>query len=109
MSVIIGKWRRTSWGWDLLEMKGMICETINRQEIISALREVKCGKAAEVEEIAEEFLSKGGEAMVEELKRIFNVCINVAKVPRVDGRVITERVMETTENQVRDEQSGFKS
>ena len=41
MSVIIGKWRRTSWGWDLLEMKGMICETINRQEIISALREVK--------------------------------------------------------------------
>ena len=31
--------------------------------------------------ITAEFLSKGGEAMVMGLKRIFNVCLNVAKRP----------------------------
>ena len=68
MSGVIGKWRND-------------CDTIGTDEVRNALRRMKYGREAGLEELAVEFLTKGGEDIVEWLEMIFNLCINIVGVP----------------------------
>ena len=76
-------------------------ETSSNQEDRSALTKVKCGKAARLNGIAAELLSKGGETDGMAKKSLF-VCFNVVRVPEgcriypyteVYGSVIIEKAM----------------
>ena len=61
----------------VLEMKGM---NVSREELESALKKMSCEKDPGQDGIAAEFLTMGGEVMVEWLKRILKLCMNSARV-----------------------------
>ena len=54
---------------------------VEREEVVKALRKMKCGKAAGLDGIAVEFIKKGGDCVVDWLVRIFNVCMGRGEVP----------------------------
>lgn len=54
---------------------------IDEKEVRLALKKLKNGKAVGVDDIAAEMLKGGGNAVIEWLLRLFNVCMNSGKVP----------------------------
>lgn len=52
-----------------------------KQEVVNALRKIKYGKVAGVNGIADEFLKKEGDCVVDWLVWIFNICMDNGEGP----------------------------
>ena len=63
-----------------------VCERCNDNieyaEICEAVRKLKGGKSPGIDEVAVEFLKRGGECVLEWLVRMFNGCFREGKVPK---------------------------
>ena len=115
---------------------------VSINEVLEAVRRLKCGKASGVDEIKAEYLKSGGYVCAEWMVRLFNVCMSSGRVPKewkigcivplykgkgdplecknnrgisllsvpgkLYGRILIERVVENSEGQVGEEQSGFR-
>ena len=71
-SVMTGGGRRGVRGGRCMEI-----DDVRREEVVKALQKMKNGKATGVDEIAAEFLRKGGDSVVEWLCRLLNPCTPV--------------------------------
>ena len=62
---------------------GVKCDDeIEYEEVYEAVRKMKGGKSAGIDEIVAEYLKKGGVAMIEWLVRMFNGCFREGRIPR---------------------------
>jgi hypothetical protein len=66
---------------DRFEERGEDVMEIRREEIKSALKMIKGGKAGGLDEIAVEMLNGGGEPVLKWLVRLFNICWREGRVP----------------------------
>ena len=55
---------------------------VSINEVLEAVRRLKCGKASGVDEIKAEYLKSGGYVCAEWLVRLFNVCMSSGRVPK---------------------------
>lgn len=55
---------------------------ISEEEIVNAIKSMKCEKSPGVDEITPEMLKDGGSVIVKWFKRLSNVCMNEGEVPR---------------------------
>ena len=55
---------------------------ISEEEVVSAIKSMKCGKSPGVDEITPEMLKAGGNEILIWFKRLANVCMNEGEVPK---------------------------
>ena len=55
---------------------------INEEELLKVLKKFKNGKSAGLDVIPVDFLKNGDEIIVKWIRKLLNVCLNNAKVPK---------------------------